>query len=427
MFSALCRGRFIIRLRGELAPRPSAPAQEGARTIRLTCKVSFAAEDQIVLASAGTSVRRQAARRQASQLAGALDWHALAEKLRARRLLPTLGPRIVELTHGQASEDFTAAVRRSIDAGRLQAAPLVLVSKRVTAALADAGISSTALKGPLLGEAIYGDPARRLSGDIDLLVDPTQLTRAVEVVRELGYSAPGDHVERDGLPLLHFALVHERMELPTVELHWRVHWYERNFARERLLAPLEQATEDWRPAPVDELAALLLFYARDGFMGLRLATDLSAWWDAFGAELRPGALGELLRCFPALARVLVVASSVAEKVVGLPAAEIIGARPRLAPREFLAGRLANPNPRGSDAQVFADMGLIDGLLAPAGGFFAFLKRQVILPREVLQRRASGAGEPRASSPLGHSARVLARYVLAMTRVLRATPMRLPAT
>jgi hypothetical protein len=393
----------------------------------LTCKVSLALEDQIVLASAGTSSRRQAARKWARQLVGALDWQALADKLRARRLLPTLGPRVVELAQGQASEDFIATVARSIDAGRLHAAALMLVSKRITAALAEAGISSTALKGPLLGEAIYGDAARRSSGDIDLLVDPSRLTQAVEVVRGLGYSAPSDPVERDGLPLLHFALVHERLELPTVELHWRVHWYERSFARERLLAPLDQANQDWRPAPVDELAALLLFYARDGFIGLRLATDLSAWWDTFGAHLPPGAFDELLRSYPALARVLTVAVGVAERVVGMPGAQIIGTGTRLAPRERLAGRLANPNPRGSDAQVFADMGLIDGLLAPAGGFSAFLKRQVILPREVLQGRASATGEALPSSPLGHGARVLARYGLALTRVLRPEPVWLPAT
>ena len=56
---------------------------------------------------------------------------------------------------------------------------------------------------------------------------PEQLQAAVEVVRGLGYGAPTDYVQECGLPLLHFVLVHERGELPPVELHWRVHWYER--------------------------------------------------------------------------------------------------------------------------------------------------------------------------------------------------------
>jgi Uncharacterised nucleotidyltransferase len=170
---------------------------------------------------------------QAGQLVAGVDWSRLGETLRSRKLLPALGPRILELAEGRASDDFAAAVEQAIATGRRQGAFLQLVSLRVMAALADAGIRSTALKGPLLGEAIYGDPGRRLSSDIDLLVATEQLHTAVEVVRGLGYAAPTDYVQDCGLPLLHFALFHERGELPPVELHWRVHWYERSFARER--------------------------------------------------------------------------------------------------------------------------------------------------------------------------------------------------
>ncbi len=132
------------------------------------------------------------------------------------------------------------------------------------------------------------------------------------MVRGLGYGAPTDHIQECGLPLLHFVLTHERGELPPVELHWRVHWYERAFARERPLPPSAVAG-DWRPAPADELAALLLFYASDGFVGLRLASDLGAWWDAYGAELRADGLEELLRSYPALAPVLPTAARAAER------------------------------------------------------------------------------------------------------------------
>ena len=285
--------------------------------------------------------------------------------------------------------------------------------------LADAGVRSTALKGPLLGEAIYGDPGRRPSSDIDLLVSPEQLQTAVEVVRGLGYGAPTDHVYDCGLPLLHFVLVHERGELPPVELHWRVHWYERSFARERLLPPAVDPLGDWRPAPADELAALLLFYARDGFVGLRLASDLSAWWDVYGAELPPGALDELLRAYPAFARVIPVAVEVAERMVGLPATQLVGDMPKLGLRERMAVRLANPNPRSSSSQLYADMGLIDGLLMPRGDFGAFVRRQVLPPPDVLDQQAQHAARRRARSSLGRGAGVPARYGLTMARLMRA--------
>jgi hypothetical protein len=380
---------------------------------------SSQAERQLILLSAGTAARRRAMGERAERLTAEVNWPRLTESLHLRKLLPTLGPRIVELAKGHASADFAAAVEQATASGRRHGAFLQLVSLRAIAMLADAGVPSVALKGPLLGEAIYGDPGRRPSSDIDLLVAPEQLQTAVEVMRGLGYGAPTDHIYDDGLPLLHFMLVHERGELPPVEFHWRVHWYERSFARERLLPPVVDPLGGWRPAPADELAALLLFYARDGFVGLRLASDLGAWWDVYGAELAPGALDELLRAYPAFARVIPVAVEVADRLVGLPAARIVGNSPRLGLRERMAVRLANPNPRSSGSQLYADMGFIDGLLMPRGDFGAFVRRQVLPPPEVLEQQARHAARRRARSSVGRGAGVLARYGLAMANLMRA--------
>jgi hypothetical protein len=380
---------------------------------------SSQAERQLILLSAGTAARRRAMNERAHRLMGEVDWRRLAETLRLRKLLPTLGPRIVELATGHASDDFAATVEQAIATGRRHGAFLQLMSLRAIAMLADAGIRSTALKGPVLGEAIYGDPGRRPSSDIDLLVSPEQLQTAVEVVRGLGYGAPTDHVYDRGLPLLHFVLVHERGELPPLELHWRIHWYEQSFARERLLPPAVDSLGEWHPAPADELAALLLFYARDGFVGLRLATDLSAWWDVHGADLPLGALDELLRTYPAFARVIPVAVEVAERMVGLPATQLVGDMPRLGLRERMAVRLANPSPRSSPSQLYADMGLIDGLVMPRGGFGAFVRRQVLPPPEVLNQQARHAARRRARSSLGRGAGVVARYGVTMAHLIRA--------
>ncbi len=375
-------------------------------------------ERQLILLSAGTDACRQAVGEQGKRLMARVDWQRLVETLRYRRLLTALGPRILELAGERANDDFAAEVNLAITNGRRQGAFLQLISLRVMAALASAGIRSTPLKGPLFGEAVYGDPGRRPSSDIDLLVAPEQLHAAVEVVRSLGYDAPTDHVERRGLPALHFALVHQRCELPPVELHWRVHWYERDFARERLLPAPDVPTEQWRPAPADELATLLLFYARDGFVDLRLATDLSAWWDVLGPSLPPGALAKLIGVYPALARVLAVSVKVAEKIVGIPADHVLGDPFKLGVRARMAARLANPNPHASQPQLYADMGMIDALLMPPGHFSAYVRRQLLPPRAVVKERARQAQERRASSPFGHGARVFVRYGLTMTRLVR---------
>jgi hypothetical protein len=381
---------------------------------------SSRAERQLILLSAGIAARRQDRRERARRLLEAVDWSRLTETLRLRRMLPALGPRILELAEGQPSDGFATAVGQALETGRRHSVFLQLVSLRVMAMLVDAGIRCTPLKGPLLGEAIYGDPGRRLSSDIDLLVAPEQLQAAVKVVCGLGYQAPTDHVGPDGLPQLHFVLVHERGQLPPVELHWRVHWYERSFAYERLLSPTsDQLPDVWRPAPTDELAALLLFYARDGFIDLRLATDVSAWWDLHGTDIAPGGLDDLLTAYPSFARVIPVAAEVAEKVVGLPAKQLIGETHRLGVRGRLASRLANPNPRSSSSQLYADMGLSDGLLAPPGDLGAFVRRQLLPPPEVLAQQARHASRQRVRSRLGRNLGVLGRYGLRMASLVRA--------
>lgn len=375
-------------------------------------------EEQLILLSAGTAASRQTAARKVEELGKAADWSLVADMLQGRRLLSLLGPRLAELVGEQTGGEFASRVSHALDAGRRQGAFLQMIAERVMVALAGAGICSAPLKGPALSELLYGDPGRRASSDIDLLVPRERLSDAVSVVRGLGYRAPTDHIYECGLPLLHFALIHERDQLPAVELHWRIHWYERSFAGDRLLPSSRESTVAWRPAPIDELTALLLFYARDGFVDLRLATDIGAWWDAFGAKMRPGALDEAIDAYPALRQALSATVTVAERAVGLPANQLIKRRPRLGPRARIAVQLADPYRHASQVQLYAHMGLIDGLLAPCGGFRAFVRRQVIPPREVLQEHARKAQRTRAISSLGYSMRVLGRYALAMASLIR---------
>jgi hypothetical protein len=401
--------------------------RDGAHMLTMTATARRSqAERQLLLLSAGTAARRRAAGAHAGRLAKTIDWSQLTETLCSRRLLTVLGPRILDLADGRASEGFADELNAAIQAGRRQGALLQLISIRIMAALAAAGIRSSPLKGPLLGEIIYGDPGRRPSGDIDLLVDPEQLHAAVEVARGLGYAAPTDYVEHRGMPLLHFALVHERGELPRLELHWRIHWYERGFARERLLPHIADPTSSWRPAPADELASLLLFYARDGFVDLRLAADVGAWWDVFGPALQPDGFAELLADYPALGHVLLVAVKVAERVVGTSTTHMLSDMPRLGVRDRVAMRLANPNPRSSQPQLYADTAVVDALLTPRGHFASFVRRQVLPPGEVLHDRARRTPDQRGITPLGHGVRVLGRYVLTITRLVRAPEtLRLP--
>jgi N-acetylglucosaminyldiphosphoundecaprenol N-acetyl-beta-D-mannosaminyltransferase len=371
-------------------------------------------ERQLMLYAAAIQSRRDALAGRAAELAREVDWGILCRRLRARKLLTVLGPRLQPLARDPS---FDLAVAAELEAARRQSALLDLIRRQTGGALAEAGIASAPLKGPALSEKVYGDPGRRRSSDIDLLVPAARLHEAVAVVRELGYAPPLDHIESDGMPHLHFALAHERAELPPIELHWRIHWYEGAFAGDRLL-PADPGDLDWQPDAPADLAALLLYYARDGFVDLQLASDVGAWWDRFGAELRPGCFDDLLADYPALERVLTASARVAEDVVGLPSGRLFDGSPPGGLRTRIARRSSNPNPSGSHPQIYADRGFVDGLLCPPGGLMPFLRRQVFPPADVLEEHARMAGRTHVRSAVGRGLGILGRYLVTFTRLLQ---------
>lgn len=375
---------------------------------------AMSAEQELVLRAAATRERREAQRSRIEELVRAVEWPALTEQLTHARLLPTLGPRIAELAGDEARAEFGETARASVEACRRQDALLLLMGEQVIAALRVRGIAAAALKGPGLGEELHGEAGRRLSSDIDLLVPAARLRDAVAVAAELGYEQPTDPVEENGLPLLHFAMPHG--ELPAVELHWRIHWYEDRFAEERLLPPLD-ADGDWRPEPVDRLVALLLYYARDGFTGMRQATDVAAWWDRFGNGLADGALDARLTAYPQLRPAVTAAARVADRIVGLPSGRLLNGS-RLGSRGRVAVALADPRPYATMQQLYAEIALIDGLLTPRGGLGAYLSRQIAPSTEVIQDHTDKGLGAHMTTRAGYALRILGRCALALGRLLK---------
>lgn len=268
---------------------------------------------------------------------------------------------------------------------------LQLETEALVARLAAAGIAARPLKGPALAELAHGDVGLRRSGDIDLLVSRAALHDAVALLVADGYAPPADPVDREGLPALHFRLEGDRRT--PVELHWRVHWYEERFAA----ALLE------RDDPVDAGAALLVFYARDGFYGLRLAADVAGWYERHGRALGPGLLDARIRKHPELDAVWRTAAYVAQRVVGVPASAWLSAPGLHRRRSRLAARLSNWSQTGERDQLSANLTLVDALLAPRRAWRGAVAREL--------RTAPG-------SRAVHGAKTAVRAGVALGRVRR---------
>jgi hypothetical protein len=367
--------------------------------------------EEATLLAAGARARRAATAPRLRALLGRVSWPELLDELARQRLVPLLGGRILE-TAASAPAAFATAVERETRDARTAGELGELVTLRVAAALESAGVANVPLKGPLQARALHGDAAMRASRDIDVLVLRDDLARSVDALAGLGwridpYAAP---------PVLHVRLVSDA-GLPDVELHWRLHWYERDFAADALGRAARGPDGVRRLRPGDELVALMLYHARDGLAGLRHAIDVAAWWDARGGGDRP-ALGAAIAGHPVLERALTASALVLDPLLGIPSAALAGPRPRVPWTVRRAVGLANPLMRGSAAQIVAEASLVDVLLAPPG------RRRASLRRRALPTPQQLPSDPRARSlatrRLEHLTRLTARGAFALVRPHRAS-------
>lgn len=301
----------------------------------------------------------------------------MSQLLSEQRLVQLLGPRILELDSEFGGKVFRRQVATATYDAMQRARVIEILAAHIGHRLAQRAIRMLPLKGPFLSRRLYGEPWFRSTNDLDILVDPSKVEEAVEAVAGMGFQAgaqPGDQDE------IHQVLRHPRGRLPRVEVHWRVHWYEDRFSA-GMLARAEPEGEWLSARADDELAALLLFYARDGFYGLRTAADLAAWWDRYGSQdTSEPVLASHVRDFPKLREALVTGARVAERVVGLPAAAIVPTDGRPRPTERLAARLANWNQVGEVDQLTANIALVDGLLGSRSQLGAFIRRRIWIGR-----------------------------------------------
>jgi hypothetical protein len=338
---------------------------------------------RLALALAGTAERRAAQQAEIEGLARSVDHDWLASAMDRARLLPLLGTRLVAAAPDAVPSAFADAVQQALVQARRRAILVEQVALRLTRRLGDAGIPAVILKGPQLAQRLYGDVGMRASNDVDLLVAPHHFHAAIDALEGAGYRSPGTVPWIGDLPLFESSLQPVDAWRPPIDLHWRLHWYETSFSRDYAsrCEPDEHGVAV--PRPVDELAALLLFWCRDGLAGLRHVADVGAWWDRHGSAAGPPLLDGVAAAYPALRRPLAAAALLAERAAGVPASRLLSDPQRRRLRTRLALRLANLVEPTAGEQAQAGVVWIDGLLTERGDAGAFVQRHLVLPGAVV--------------------------------------------
>jgi hypothetical protein len=374
-------------------------------------------ERRLALLLCGTRRAREDRGHEIPELLRRIDASRFVGLLDELRLASLLGHRLLALD-GALGEPLhpwlEAELQARIDRAREDGTAHELISLAVLASLERAGITALGLKGSILARQLYDDPGARTVGDIDILVTAADLDHAVETVTRMGWRHDRPPARATRLPVLHETL--SRDGLPQVELHWRVHWYETQFAADVLARA--QRSEPHQPlvmTPADGLAAMLLFYARDGFYGLRLAADVAAWWDRRCAEVDPNPqVDTVATAYPALAAPLEVSATLLRALVGLPT----DAAPTTA-RRRLAGQLATPFGDVDPAQVLANASLVDLLLAPSGQRVGAVGRELQkIPEDLARPLRPKDGLAAYLERSEHGLRVFRRWAIALVSAVR---------
>lgn len=358
--------------------------------MRILFRDAFSDEAKLTLLSISTAGRRSESRDRAAQIAAGVDADVLAGYIVQQRLTLTVPGRLAELGLSQLAADLEQKLAARREVVKSHADVQAVLTSNILERLEAGGIPVVPLKGIVLSRRLYDDDAARESTDIDVLVAPEDLSRAAAIaVDELFYSFPVDALAKNGLPLLHYSMLHPA-GWPSLELHWRFHWYE-EFSGVATLRRSVMTDVGRRMLPADEFATLLLFYARDGFLGVRNLAAIAAWWDRYGAQLMPDGLAGFVAEFPELAPAVATSAAVASRLVGLPSGALVLDRAPATPRSRRAARLADPQPRVPHSTLQAATSLVDLLLAPTFDVRGFITRQMLLNTSYVAIRSRTGG------------------------------------
>jgi hypothetical protein len=200
------------------------------------------------------------------------------ERLLERALDHGVGEALLEAVRKQGLAPPPAELRRTehrLAQGRLWNALGLATLRELLGELDRAALRVVVLKGPLLGERLYPNGFLRTSQDLDLLVEPAQLTAALKAIGASGFAVRSDAIAAGAR---HLRLM--QAGRPTIELHSRLSYGFGStipaceFVERSLRLRSAAGFDAWVLALEDELIYLAVHAARHLFRRLAWLYDL---------------------------------------------------------------------------------------------------------------------------------------------------------
>ena len=245
--------------------------------------------------------------RKTEEIPGKLDWTYFDALVNQHRLQPLL-IRGIRQFGGELPEELA---KYSAMQGKFMASSMARIQAlhAVNRAFAEEGIRLISMKGPLLSMELYGDPSLRTSRDLDLMVAQEDLSRAGEILREMGYILE-EHLFTATPRRRKFyqRIENEKHEVYNrgeicIELHWKSD-YQTEVSFDELWLRREERLLMGTPIAIlgaqDRYPALFTHAAEHGFMRLRWLLDLYELqrkpgfsWEQLCARMAEQGIGEI--------------------------------------------------------------------------------------------------------------------------------------
>ena len=185
---------------------------------------SMSPEDELCLLLARGQLTSQGRARALEFLSTPLHWPVIMERARSHQIYPLVYRTLSDLGFSGVPEPVQSGLRNLYLANALRNQLLAEELARVLSLLGDSAIPVTPLKGVPLALTLFADPAARVCGDIDILVRPADITRAIDLILASGYSGQINHPYFSKLALRHgrhFSVTREGRGISFVlEVHW---------------------------------------------------------------------------------------------------------------------------------------------------------------------------------------------------------------
>jgi hypothetical protein len=262
------------------------PAADTSSLQEAALSSEYRLELELLLLCTRPCIDEQAEQRINQLLLQDVDWLLLISVARAHGVIPLLYRAVRYLQLNAMPTEIRHELQREFHAWGMAVHVLVKELREVLKLLEENGIPAIPFKGPALAVYVYGDPANRKPGDLDILINQRDFFKTRDLLMQRGYT-PRIKLEQES-HYLHTrgasAFVRNKF---NIDLHWSLEqkifdsfpfsWkFDDDEVWERACSLTLAGTEVRTLSPEDLLSFLCVHGSKDSWHSLYLICDVAA-------------------------------------------------------------------------------------------------------------------------------------------------------